>query len=92
MSTDYLTEVSQKFLATGDRFLPCDRDFAAMKGVTRLVPQKKVFSTTRTCTCGVKLIVPQDVWQMIATAKPSNYFLVIVMEQSDFVDLSPVQL
>lgn len=71
----YFTEVNQKFLMTGHSFLPCDRDFALIEK----------------CKKTANLLVPQHVWTMIENARPSKPFHVVVMEQDDFIDLSPAE-
>ncbi|KAG8321953.1 hypothetical protein J6590_035818 [Homalodisca vitripennis] len=60
---------------TGHSFLPCDRDFALIER----------------CKKTATLQVPQHVWTMIENARPSKPFHVVVMEQDDFIDLSPAE-
>ncbi|XP_046809073.1 uncharacterized protein LOC124420415 [Lucilia cuprina] len=65
---NYFTEVNQKFLTSGHSFLPCDRDFA-------LIEKKKRIS---------KLYTPEDVINMIKTAKTENPFKICEMKLEDF--------
>lgn len=68
----YFTEINQKFLVSGHSFLPCDRDFS-------LIEKKK---NTASVYC------PFDWVEVLVTARPSNPFTVIYMDQSDFKDFS----
>jgi hypothetical protein len=71
----YYTQVEQKFLCSGHSFLPCDRDFA-------LIERKKKTAVIN---------VPFDWVEMIVAARPSNPFLVTIMNREDFKDFSPLE-
>lgn len=71
----YFTEVEQKFLCSGHSFLPCDRDFA-------LIEKRK--KTAR-------VLHPFQWVETIANARPSKPFLVKVMKQEDFRDISELE-
>lgn len=68
----FFTQVEQKFLCSGHSFLPCDRNFALIE------KQKHVR----------RILHPFEWVELIANARSSKPFLVKLMEQSDFLDMS----
>ena len=71
----YFTEVEQKFLCSGHSFLPCDRQFA-------LIERKKK---------AARVLHPFKWVEIIANARPSKPFIVKVMQQTDFRDISGLE-
>lgn len=71
----FFTQINQKFLVSGHSFLPCDRDFS-------LIERKK---KTAVVHC------PRDWIEVLVSARPSNPFTVIYMDQADFKDFSVVE-
>ncbi|KAG8251713.1 hypothetical protein J6590_074291 [Homalodisca vitripennis] len=49
------------------------------------------FALIERCKTTATFQVPQHVWTMIEIARPSKPFHVVVMEQDDFIDLSPAE-